>query len=62
MEAAGPTEALSLTSLFREELDCFRSNDKNHSDEDHSKWESDGDASSNDGDKDDMHNNAFDGL
>ena len=36
MKAAGPTEALSLSSLFPEELDCFQGSDENHSDEDHS--------------------------
>ena len=59
MEAAGPTEALSLTSLFPEELDCFRGHDENHCDKDHSEWKSDGELSNNDGDKDDMYNNAF---
>ena len=54
------TEALSLTSLFPEELYCFQGNDKNHSVEIHSEWESDGDVSNNEGIKDDVHNNEFD--
>ena len=60
MEAAGSTEALSLTLLFPEELDYFRDNYENHSNDDHSEWESACNVSNNVGDKDDMHNNAFD--
>lgn len=59
MEAVGPTEALDLTSLFPEELDRFRGNGENHSDKDHSEWESNGEVSNNNGDKDNMYNNAF---
>ena len=59
METAGSTEALSLTLLFPEELHNFRDNDENHSN-DHSEWESACNVSNNVGDKDDMHNKAFD--
>ena len=62
METAGSTEALSLTLLFPEELHYFRGNDENHSNDDHSEWESACNVSNNVGDKDDMHNKAFDVL
>ena len=56
-----PMDAVpTITPASLEEPHRPRRNDKNHSGEDHSKWESDSDAPNNDGGKDDIRNNAFD--
>ena len=51
--------APTITQVSLEEPHRPRRNDKKHSGEDHSKWESDSDAPNNDGGKDDIRNNAF---
>ena len=61
MEVTGPRDEFSLTSLFPEELNCFRGNDDIYNDDDLSDWEADGDGANDDGENDDGANDDGDG-